>query len=104
MPTRLSCSRPDQLGRPYGVFGVNGRASAVSGEKASFMAESPGGEAAPVPPRWRSRSAEPVSPDRCDTSRQFRRKYPGFRGLLERQRSVEISGRWPCDLESSEAQ
>src|SRR5262249_7537183 len=24
MPTRLNCNRPDQLGRPYGVFGVKG--------------------------------------------------------------------------------
>jgi hypothetical protein len=38
------------------------------------------------------------------TERQFRRKYPGFQGFLARKRSAEISGRLPCDSESSEAQ
>ena len=50
------------------------------------------------------RSAEPVSRDRCNTSRQFRRKYPGFQGFLERKRFAGISRRLPCDPERSEAQ
>src|SRR5215471_7729546 len=35
-----------------------------------------------VPPRWRSRTVEPVSRDRCPTSRQFRRQNPGFGAVL----------------------
>src|SRR5262249_29269554 len=83
---------------------VKGKVSALSGEKASFMAESPCGETATVPPRWRSRSAEPVSRDRRATARQFRGIKPGFPRFVEGKRSAEFSRRLPCDPERSEAQ